>query len=444
MHGLNKFIISVIILIVTLCANNIQWSGNHWKNIIQADGKGYYAHLPAVFIYKDLNFSFFDSIEKKYPNPSIYYDYRVEHNGNTANKYFAGTALAMFPFFIAAHVLSTALDLPADGYSKLYLIFISISAIFYLWLGLFYLRKFLLSYSENETLVSILLVILVFSTNLFYYTVSEPAMSHIYSFACITAFVFYTKKYFESPDFKTLLILSFLLGSIILIRPVNGLVILLIPFFAGSWLLFKIRLTDLIKRPDRLALSLILVFSIVGIQFLIYKIQTGDFFIDAYGEEKFNWLMPHPFGFLFSYKKGLFVYTPILLLSLFGLFSLFKKDRFKFFTMSLFLFILVYVLSAWWNWWYGGSFGTRVVLEYYSIAALLLLFAFEKLDIRAKRIFFYIICFAFLLICQIQQFQYRYYHIHWEKMDKHHYWRSFLRIDLVPKNLNPNADLLEE
>ena len=38
----------------------------------------------------------------------------------------------------------------------------------------------------------------VFSTNLFYYTVSEPAMSHIYSFACITAFVFYTKNYFLS------------------------------------------------------------------------------------------------------------------------------------------------------------------------------------------------------------------------------------------------------
>ncbi len=444
MRGLNKFIIPIIILIVTLCANNIQWGGNHWKNIIQADGKGYYAHLPAVFIYKDLNFSFFDSIEKKYPNPSIYYDYRVEYKGNTANKYFAGTALMMFPFFISAHFLSPVLDLPADGYSKLYLIFISISAIFYLWLGLFYFRKFLLCYSENETLISILLVLLVFSTNLFYYTVSEPAMSHIYSFACITAFVFYTKNYFESPDFKILLILSFLLGLIILIRPVNGLVILLTPFLAGSWLLFKSRLTDLMKKPDRLALSLVIAFSIVGIQFLIYKIQTGDFFIDAYGEEKFNWLMPHPFYFLFSYKKGLFVYTPILLLSLVGLFSLFKKDRFKFFSMSLFLFVLVYVLSAWWNWWYGGSFGTRVIVEYYSLAALLLLFAFEKMDTKAKRIYFYTICFACLLICQIQQFQYRYYHIHWEKMDKEHYWRSFLRIDLVPKNLNPNADLMEK
>jgi hypothetical protein len=444
MRQLNKYIISILILVALVCANNIQWGGNHWKDIVKADGKGYFAHLPAVFIYNDLNFSFFDSIEKKYPNPSIYYDYRIEHKGKIANKYFAGTALAMSPFFLGAHFLSSLFGFPTDGYSKLYLISISIAAIFYLWFGLYYLKKFLLMYSTNQTIISFILFVLVFSTNLFYYVINEPSMSHIYSFAFITAFVFYAKKYFHSPDYKVLLLLSILLGLIILIRPLNAIVLLLTPFLSGSWFLFKSRLSEFIKSPSNIFLFVSITFSIIVIQFIIYKIQTGYFFIDSYGDETFNWLMPHPIDFLFSYKKGLFVYTPILLLSLIGLFFMLKKDKFRFFSLILFLIILVYLLSAWWNWWYGGSFGTRVVLEYYSIAAFLLLFTFNQLKRRALKIGFYSVCIVFLLICQIQQFQYRYYHIHWEKMDKEHYWRCFLRVDLVKQNLNPNADLLAE
>src|SRR5207249_3332740 len=83
-----------------ISSSNIQWSKDNWKNIIEADGKGYYAYLPAIFIYHDLNFSFFDRVEKLHPNPAIYYDYRINYNGKTADKYFAGSALAMSPFFI--------------------------------------------------------------------------------------------------------------------------------------------------------------------------------------------------------------------------------------------------------------------------------------------------------------------------------------------------------
>jgi len=53
MNWFNRLILPFIIAIVTLCAANIQWGGNNWKDIIEADGKGYYAYLPAVFIYQD-------------------------------------------------------------------------------------------------------------------------------------------------------------------------------------------------------------------------------------------------------------------------------------------------------------------------------------------------------------------------------------------------------
>ncbi|MGZ6519929.1 MAG: hypothetical protein ACXVED_20275, partial [Bacteroidia bacterium] len=100
MKLINRLIIPFIIIIVTICSSNINWGKNSWKNIILADAKGYYAYLPATFIYHDLNFSFFDSIEKKYSGPKTFYDYRVGEGSKTVDKYFAGTAIAMSPFFL--------------------------------------------------------------------------------------------------------------------------------------------------------------------------------------------------------------------------------------------------------------------------------------------------------------------------------------------------------
>jgi hypothetical protein len=175
----------------------------------------------------------------------------------------------------------------------------------------------------------------------------------------------------------------------------------------------------------------------------VYKIQTGNFWIDSYGAEKFNWNDAHPFRFLFSYKKGLFVYTPLAFIGTVGFFRLIKNSKFQFYSLTIFLLLLLYVLSSWWNWWYGGSFSSRVSIEYYAILALLIHFAYEIIISKWWRWIYSSLIICCILICQIQTYQYRYYFIHWEKMDQDHYWKVFLRIDQLGK-VNPNADLLIE
>jgi hypothetical protein len=87
--------IAFIMLIMIAVSSNLNWGKDFWKDIIEADAKGNYAYLPAVFIYHDLNFGFFDKIEKeKYYNKNLLYDYRAWGNGKTIDKYFCGTALA--------------------------------------------------------------------------------------------------------------------------------------------------------------------------------------------------------------------------------------------------------------------------------------------------------------------------------------------------------------
>ncbi|MBI2270848.1 MAG: hypothetical protein HYU69_10910 [Bacteroidetes bacterium] len=222
---INKYVIVLIAAILVFCASNINWGGDRWKNIVLSDGKGYYAYLPAVFIYHDLNLGFYEGIEQKYYYKNTYYDYRADdEQGHVINKYFSGTAVLMLPFFLQAHALTLLADLPADGYSKFYPISVNIAAIFYLIAGLFYLKHLLRFYTSNESIVSFILIVLVFGTNLFYYAITEPAMSHVYSFFCISAFIYYFRCLTSAFSNKHIYLSALFLGLVMLIRPINGLV----------------------------------------------------------------------------------------------------------------------------------------------------------------------------------------------------------------------------
>jgi len=423
-----KAAIPFIALIATWYASNTQWGKDHWKDIIEVDGKGYYAYLPAIFIYHDLNFGFYDSIEKKYYNPYTYYEFRTAHNGKLIDKYFAGVAIAEFPFFACAHLIAKITGQPDDGYSKLYPVFINIGAIVYLLTGLIYIRRLLRSYKVKETIIAFILCTIAFGTNLFLYTVCEPGMSHVYSFAFISMFAWYSKKYFTGRQKRDLFYCALLAGLIILVRPVNGIILLALPFIAGSREKFIAGMKAMREQKTTSILTVLTACGIVSIQLIIYKIQCGDFFVYSYGEEKFNWAHPNFINFLFSYKKGFFVYTPVAFISLGGFIYLWRKNRFEFYSLIIFCTLLIYVLSSWCNWWYGGSFGTRVLIDYYVFPALLLAFTYQLFESKIKLIFLSSLIVLFMILCQVQTYQYRYYIIHWENMTKEKYWDVFLQL----------------
>ncbi len=431
-------------VIMTWSASNIQWGGDHWKTIIISDGKGYYAYLPATFIYQDLNLGFYDQAEDKYHNANTKSDYRTSCNGKTISKYFAGTSLAMLPFFGIGHGITKITGGEADGYSKYYAVLINIAALFWLCIGLIFTRKLLLTYNIGEKLISFLLIALAFGTNLFYYTVREPAMSHVYSFAFVTLFVYHARLFLLHRNTRSLYWSALLLGLIVLIRPVNGLVVLSIPFLAGDRQTLMLAINTLREKISSVIISLLLFLSVCFLQLLLYKISTGVFFADAYNREGFNWSEPHILDFLFSFKKGFLLYTPFFILCMAGWFLLFRDNRFLFWTFGAFLLIVLYVLSCWWQWWYGGSFGSRVMIDYYPLLVIPVAFLFGSLkQQKLKRAAIAFSLFTFFL-CQVQTWQYRYYHIHWGNMDAEHYARAFLRIDLLLKAENPNSDLLEQ
>lgn len=427
-----KLTVVCIGLIVTLVSSNLNFGPKNWTNIIEADAKGYYAYLPAIFIYKDLNYGFFEEIEtEKYYSANRYFHYRSQYKGRMINKYYAGTAVVQSPFFLIGHLWASLSDHDVDGYSKPYLVLVNIAAICCLLLGLSLLAKTLAHFKIRPGYIALVLMAITFGTNVFYYTVREPGMSHVYSFMVVNFFLFQVLSFVKDGKTTRVLWIAAALGLIVLIRPINGLILFSIPFLAGDSTTLWTRIKELLSVPLTLIGALCIGLAVVSIQLIIYKISSGDFIVYSYGEEGFNWARPHFMGILFSYKKGLFLYSPLLLISLAGGYFLFTKSKYQATNLLLFLVLLTYVLSSWHSWWYGGSFSSRVYLEYLPFFALLLALALENIQLKWLKSVYLSLIFVFVLICQIQTYQYRYHQIHWSEMTKERYWEVFLRIDQV-------------
>ena len=426
-----RFYIPIIILLLLGYTAKINWGNGQWDNVLEADAKGYYAYLPALFIYDDLNFQFYDEVEVQNAyDTTLTYDYRAYYNEKCVNKYFVGESVLLMPFFIVAHFTSGISGSPTDGYSRLYVISVTIAALFYLLCGLLALKKTLELFEFSNRTIFIAISTLVFGTNLFYYSVGEMGTTHVYSFSLISIFIYQMTKYFQSLHVKHILYGALFLGLIILIRPINGIVIFSIPFLSLNINRLNEGFRKYLSRPDIIALSIGIVLAIISIQLIIYWIQTGSFFVYSYGEEGFNFSSPQLLNFLFSYRKGFFLYTPIALLSLLGFIYL-RTDRFKFITLFLFLLLVVYVLSSWWMWYYGGSFSSRVMVDYLPFFGILLCLLLKGVSELKVRYAFLGLLFLFVILNQVQTLQYRYYIIHWSDMNKETYWQTFMDISPI-------------
>ena len=272
---------------------------------------------------------------------------------------------------------------------------------------------------------------------------SEASLSHVYSFTSISAFIYFLKKYSDTKNKKHLALSGLLLGCIVLIRPVNGLIVFILPFISGSKENFLVTLKAIFKLNSGIILSILLFIFIISLQAIIYKIQIGKFYIYSYTIERFIWNRPEIINILFSYRKGLFVYTPVTFFALAGFIIAYRKNTYQLITFLLFFLLLTYVLSSWWLWSYGGSFSARPFVEYLSLFGILLAILLENIKNKSNKIISGIILVLFIILCQVQTLQYRYFIIHWDKMDKEHYWRVFMRPDLDSKKINPNDDLLK-
>jgi hypothetical protein len=302
---------------------------------------------------------------------------------------------------------------------------VSFAGLFYLILGLVYTRKLLKEFNLQDRVVYLCLLFTLFGTNLFYYATIEPSMSHTYSFALAALFLYYVKKFSDGYQRKYLVAASVLIGLIILVRPTNALILLLVPFIAGGFTK-EFWLGGI--KPNLLP-ALLIPLLVLSTQMLMWYAETGHFIVWSYSDERFYFNHPHFFDVLFSYRKGWYVYCPLMFIAtLGGLFSLFKTDRTRFYSFFLFFIPTVYILSSWWFWIYGDSFGMRIFIDFYPLFALMLGWFLASISKPIKQVMI-VLCLLCIPLNLLQIYQYHNMILSHDSMSKSRYWETFLRTD---------------
>lgn len=417
-----RLTLSVTGIIILIFIIKIRWlgsSGDNWKETIHGDGKGHYHYLPATFINNGLRIS----INETPPG-----NFFSEADSMLVNRFFCGTAISISPFFLAAAGASKISGQPVDGYSLPFQCATSIAALFYFLAGLLFLWKLLRLYGISERWICAAVLLIAFGTNILYYVVYEPTMAHVYAFTYITVFFYLVKRISAGETSAWCIVFAFITFAMaILTRPVNVLVLIAVPFITGGIGSFKQTVIYVFSNKKAWVSGIMLSAALISIQLIYYYVQTGKIFVHSYsGAEGFDFTGPHIQGFLFSYRKGLFLYAPLLLFSLLGLIIVFRRNRSAFFSLALFLFVITYFLASMRNWYGGDSFGMRHMIDYYSLFAILLALVLSNTGRIAKMVIvsFCILC-TFLNI--IQSYQYAKYIFHPATMNKEKYWYIFLK-----------------
>jgi hypothetical protein len=124
-------------------------------------------------------------------------------------------------------------------------------------------------------------------------------------------------------------------------------------------------------------------------QIVEWRITTGHWIYYSYSLSPGDELRlgdPHLLQVLFSVQKGLFFWSPILVLAIAGLFYLRRYDRGLAYGAAVALPMFAYVVSSWLAWGYGGSFGHRAFVESLPLFALGLGALFESLRAGVRRV----------------------------------------------------------
>jgi hypothetical protein len=334
------------------------------------------------------------------------------------------------PFFLVAHGWSKLAGAEPNGYSKPYVVMIGFAAIAYALIGLWALAKLLGAYHVGMINSCWILIFVAFGTHLFYYTVVAPGMSHVYSFALITTFFWLACTRLGKAKPLDLLFMGGLLGLTILVRPINGMVVLAVPFLLGEWSQLREAVANLILHSRALVTAAVVTIGVIALQPLAYYLGCGSWWLDTYPGEEFHWTDPHFLDILFSYRKGLFLYTPICFVALFGLWHWVRRSQFAALAWSGFFLVITYVFSCWWNWWYGGSFSSRPYVEFLPLFGIPLGMMLKELRKPWRTGLITLLCML-TVFCQVQTYQARYFRIHYKEMDRQRYWDEFLRLDKI-------------
>ncbi len=326
----------------------------HLSSRIEADASG----LPSLLLSRGAHRPGIDpAYQRPAPDPVT---------GRVPSNYSIGPALAWAPAYLVAHGITRLTRAAggarrADGYGGLYYLAIAASSLAFGVLGLLIAYRLACGVTPApEAQWSVLAM--AWASPLLYYLYFAPSYSHALSVFAVSAFFLYWWRSRHDEGAGAWFRWGALAGVMFLVRW-NDVVLALPAFAAAAGRVLAAggprsrgaRLSRLMVCGGAAALGLVLV---AAPQLAVWQYFHGRPWV-RHPADYVGFFPAGLWGTLFSARHGLFVWTPVAIPAVAGLFLLFRRDRELAAVSLAALALLVIANCTVRDWWGGASFGMR-------------------------------------------------------------------------------------
>lgn len=391
----------LLLLIALVYISGNFFLGRWQNNFYRGDTNGYYLHLVSAFVYGDVG-DYDQTIDAMLEsNPGIFdprddkFLIKPTEKGRKFIKYTLGVPLMEAPFFLLGHWYARLSGTyPADGWSTPYFFAVGLAIIGYVLVGFYLLIGMLQKHFSNLVVVLTVLTIAL-ATNLFYQA-TYVTMAHGFLFFNYCLLIYLSERFYQRPGLATGFFIGAVVGLITMAR-IPELVSGLIPVLWGvtGWKAFRERLAFFREHYLALAAAALGFLAFFSLQFGYWYFTSGQLIFNPYEGEGFNFLKPHILNGWFNFANGWLIYTPIMALSLAGVFFLRRYLPEALLPTLFFVGAHVYIHYSYYVWNYFPGLGSRPMVETYPILAFSLAACYGVLAKRRWSTWFSFLILAF-------------------------------------------------
>ncbi len=343
---------------------------------IRADGLGYHAWTRAILDHK-LSFCKYRALDN---NQSI--SAPQPQTGKCINKYPPGLALLRFPFMApsTAHNNGQLRSETEDTINQVLSILAGSVAV----LSMVVLAR---QQKVSWAIANAISILFAFGMGLFHYATYDSSFTHVYSAAFIGILCICGIKYARAYSSKKhtvskKLALGIAVSSAILVSLRNPLLLVVLALgaycFVNNLKGFNIRSIKLLAMTHK---NLILYTSLAVGTVLFFQLAYNTYIfghpaLSSYSGEQFSLTQLKQLSVMFSVEKGVFLYFPVMIITLV---LCAKLDRKWLLVCIVATLPLVVLYGSWHAWELGGGFGNRGFVELAPIYATAFASAFSKL-----------------------------------------------------------------
>jgi hypothetical protein len=340
--------------------------------IVMGDAVHHYVQLRSMVFDRDLHFQneYVRLYGLKGGEPETEWIYGSTPTGYVRNYMPVGPALVWAPAFLlvsGAVWLADALGAtyPADGFGRLYQATAAFSGIVAATLGTWF--AFLTASSLLDRRASIWATVIVWlSSSAIYYSLISPAYSHVTSMLAVSAFWYAFVQSMERQTIARYGAMGLLVGIAALMRWQDA-VLLILPVLDALRHWRHQTAGAVAARLAACGLGTIIGFAP---QMAFWAVVYGQPLAIPQGPGFMKWTEPAVWLVLFSNRRGLLTWTPVIVLCLAGLVPLIRRNRFIGVSALIFFAVSWYVNAAVADWWAGEAFGSRRFLSCYPVFVL--------------------------------------------------------------------------